>query len=133
MIHKRLLIADRKLIRKLELKLELLESNDADLTKTYLDKETNSKWLRFYVDFEYYGGNPIFGKLPLPDINSLINIAINSEFEDEVFAACKILAEKEKVEGIEFRSKLINKTADVKDKNRLAKIAYWTALNSAFR
>ena len=132
MVYKRQLIADRKLIRKLELDFELLESNETDLTKIYLDKETNSQWFRFNVDTEYYGGNPIFGKLPLPDIGSLIEIAINSEFEDEIFAACKILTEKEKDESIEFRRKLINKLSEEKDKQKQAKIVYWTALNSTF-
>ena len=132
MVYKRQLIADRKLIRKLEFEFELLESNETDLTKIYLDKETNSQWLRFNVDTEYYGGNPILGKLPLPDIDSLIELAITSEFEDEIFAACKILTDKESFESFEFRRKLIHKLSEVKDKQKQVKIAYWTSLNSAF-
>ena len=46
---------------------------------------------------------------------------------------CKSLTEKEKDEGVDFRNKLISKISDVKDKQKQAKIAYWTALNSAFR
>ena len=132
MIHKRNLIADRKLIQELEKHFELIENNSAKWTKTYLDTETKSEWLCFYVDTEYHGGgNPVFGKLPLPDTNELIKIAMTSEYEDEVFAACKTLTEKEKIENCDFRKVLVDKLEMLKDKNRRIKIIELTALDFA--
>ena len=131
-ISKRQLFADRKLIQELEKQFELVENNSLNWTKTYLDSETKNQWLCFYVETEYHGGgNPIFGKLPLPQTNDLINITFTSEFEDEVFAACKILIEKEKIENIDFRRELIDKLETLKDKNRRIKIIDFTALDIA--
>lgn len=132
MIHKRNLIADRKLIQELENQFEIIENNSVKWTKTYLDTETDSKWLCFYVDTEYHGGgSPVFGKLPLPDTNELINIAMTSEFEDEVFAACKTLTEKEKNEDCDFRKALVDKLEMLRNKNRRIKIIELTALDFA--
>ncbi len=133
MIHKRKLIADRKLIQELEKQFELIENNPAKWTKTYMDSEAESKWLCFYVDTEYHGGgNPVFGKLPLPDTNELIKIAMTTEFEDEVFAACKTLTEKEKNGNCNFRKVLVDRLEMLKDKNRRNKIIELTALDFAF-
>ncbi len=132
MIHERNLIADRKLIQELENQFELIENNSAKWTKTYLDTETESEWLCFYVDTEYHGGgSPVFGKLPLPDTNELINIAMTSEYEDEVFAACKTLVEKEKNKNCDFRKALVDKLEMLKNKNRRIKIIELTALDFA--
>ena len=132
MISKRQLFTNRKLIQELEMQFELVENNSSNWTKTYLDTETKNQWLCFYVETEYHGGgNPIFGKLPLPQTNDLINIALTSEFEDEVFAACKMLTEKEKIENIDFRKELIDKLETLKDKNRRIKIIDFTALDFA--
>jgi hypothetical protein len=132
MIHKRQLFADRKLIQELEKQFELVENNSANWTKTYLDTETKFKWICFYVDTEYHGGgNPVLGKLPLPDTNELITIAMTSEYEDEVFAACKTLTEKEKIENCDFRKLLVDKLEILKDKNRRIKIIEFTALDFA--
>lgn len=132
MLHKRKLIADRKLIQELEKQFELVENNLAEWTKTYLDTETDSKWLCFYVDTEYHGGgSPVCGKLPFPDTNELINIAVTSEYEDEVFAACKTLTEKEKSGNYDFREMLVDKLVMLKDKNRRIKIIELTALDFA--
>ena len=133
MIRERNLIADRKLIQELEKQFELVENNLAKWTKTYLDTETESEWLCFYVDTEYHGGgSPIFGKLPLPDTNELINIAMTSEYEDEVFAACNTLTEKEKNGNCDFREMLVDKLVMLKDKNRRIKIIELTALDFSF-
>lgn len=132
MIHKRNLIADRKLIQELEKQFELIENNLTEWTKTYLDAETESEWLCFYVDTEYHGGgSPIFGKLPIPNTNELIKIVMTSEYEDEVFAACKTLTEKEKIENCDFRKLLVDKLEMLKDKNRRIKIIELTALDFA--
>lgn len=132
MLHKRKLIANRKLIQELENQFALIENNSAKWTKTYLDAETESEWLCFYVDTEYHGGGiPVFGKRPLPDTNELIKIAITSEYDDEVFAACKTLTEKEKNENCDFRKVLIDKLEMLKDKNRRIKIIELTALDFA--
>jgi len=132
MIHLRNLIADRKLIQKLEKQFELIENNSVQWTKTYLDTETKSEWLCFYVDTEYHGGGiPVFGKLPLPDTNELIKIAMTSEYEDEVFAACKTLTEKEKIENCDFRKVLVDKLEILKDRNRRINIIALTALDFA--
>ena len=133
MIHERNLIADRKLIQELENQFELIENNSVKWTKTYLDTETESKWLCFYVDTEYHGGgSPVFGKLPFPDTNELIKIAMTSEYEDEVFAACKTLTEKEKNGNCDFREMLVDKLVMLKDKNRRIKIIELTALDFAY-
>lgn len=86
-LHKRYFIADQKLIGHLEKQLDQVNRGGTNWTTTYMDKETGDKWLSYRVDTEYHsGGNLVMCRLPIPDIIKLIDIALQTEYEDEVFA-----------------------------------------------
>src|SRR5690606_15087706 len=86
------LISDLKLIDTLITQFELVHTDNDKWTKTYLDKAKNDNWLSYYVDgAQHGGGQKILGRLPLPSTEKLIDIAIHSESEDEVFAACRTM------------------------------------------
>jgi hypothetical protein len=61
-------------------------------------------------------------RLPIPDTNKLIDIALKTENKDEVFAACRTIVNYEQMKNIEFRSDLINRLEDVKNKERRKRI-----------
>ena len=126
---KRHLISDLKVIDKLNKQFELISGDKDNLTKIYLDKTNNQKWFSYYVDgYLQGGGYNIFSKLPVPTTQKLVEIALNSEFDDEVFACCRTLTEKEQEE--EFREILINRLELHSDKERTKKIIELTGLLS---
>ena len=126
---KRHLISDLKLIDELNKQFELISEDKVNWTKIYLDKANNQKWFSYYVDCYLQGGGyNIFSKLPIPTTEKLIEIALNSEFDDEVFACCRTLTEKEQEE--EFREILINSLELQSDQERKKKIIEFTGLLS---
>ncbi len=128
---KRHLISDLKLIDTLTTQFELVHTDNDNWTKTYLDKDKNEKWLSYYVDgAQHGGGNKILGKLPLPSTDKLIDIAINSESEDEVFAACRTLTNNEELKKQDFRLSLIDKLEVIHDKERRKRVIELTGLSS---
>ncbi|MBB6325271.1 hypothetical protein FHS59_000886 [Algoriphagus iocasae] len=130
-LHNRYFIADQKLIDQLESQFDQVDQNETEWTITYMDKETGDKWLSYRVDSEYHGGgNPVMCRLPIPDTNKLIDIALQTENEDEVFAACRTLVNYEQLKNIDFRSDLINRLEDLKNKERRKRIIELTGLDS---
>jgi hypothetical protein len=128
-LTERLLISNLELIEKKVSQLELINIDNSKWTKTYFDKNENEKWLSYYVDsYQHGGGYNILGKLPIPTCDELIEIALNTEHDDELFASCRTLVENETNE--DFRLTLINKLELHKDKRRQLKIIELTGLNS---
>jgi len=130
--NKRHLISDRQLIESLVNQLSVLSSDSENWTKTYIDKTTNENWISYYVDTAHHGGGTkILGRLPLPTTDKLIDIAIQSENEDEVFAACRTLTDNEELRKQDFRLALIDKLEVVLDKERNKKVIELTGLSSS--
>jgi hypothetical protein len=131
-LHKRYFIAEQKLIDQFENQFDLVNRDETNWTTTYMDKETGVEWLSYRVDTEYHGGgNPIMCRLPLPDTTKLIDIALQTENEDEVFAACRTLENNEQLKKLEFRADLINRLEDLTNKTRQKRIIELTGLDSA--
>jgi hypothetical protein len=84
------------------------------------------------LDSFYQGGGTrwVFGRLPLPDTEKLIDIVITSKYDDEVFAASRALVENENIKGTEFRLTLINKLEQLNDKSKQISIIEYTGLDS---
>jgi hypothetical protein len=132
-LHKRYFIAEQKLIDQYENQFDLVNRDETNWTATYMDKETGDKWLSYRVDTEYHGGgNPVMCRLPLPKTTKLIDISLQTENEDEVFAACRTLVNNEELKKNDFRSDLINRLEDLKNKERQKRIIELTGLDSPF-
>src|SRR5690606_31717366 len=126
------LISDLKLIDTLITQFELVHTDNDKWTKTYLDKAKNDNWLSYYVDgAQHGGGQKILGRLPLPSTEKLIDIAIHSESEDEVFAACRTMTDNEELRKQDFRLALIDNLETILDKDRQGKIIELTGLTSS--
>ena len=128
---KKHLIADQNEIAILIEQFSLLDTDDSHWTKTYLDAKTGDKWLSFYVDSYLQGnGYQVLGKLPLPDTNELIALALHSNNNDEVFAACRMLSDNERNHKKEFRVILIDQLEKINDRNRQKRVIELTGLDS---
>lgn len=126
------LISDVKLIDALTTQFELVSTNNDNWTKTYLDQTKNEKWLSYYVDGALQGGGyNILGRLPLPTTDKLIELALYSSYDDEVFAACRTLTDNEEIRKDDFRLTLIERLENLNNKSRQKKIIELTGLSSA--
>ena len=126
------LIADIEKIEQLRKTLNLVDKDNINLTETYIDTGTGNKWLYYRVNTYLQGdGYPIFGLQPLPGTKQLIKLSLFSEHDDEVFAACRTLADNEETKNIDFRSDLINALENIDDKQRQEKVIKLTGLDNA--
>ncbi len=130
-IYKRYLVSDQTLIEQLSSQFERINRDNINWKTTYLDTETGDNWLYYFTDTELHGGGyPMMSKLPFPDTEKLIEIALTSDKEDEVFAACRTLINNEKIDNQEFRSTLINKLELISDSSRQRKVIKAADLDS---
>lgn len=126
------LISDVKLIDTLTTQFELVSTDNDNWTKTYLDQAKNEKWLSYYVDGALQGGGyNILGRLPLPTTDKLIDLALYSDNDDEVFAACRTLTDNEEIRKQDFRLALIGKLENLNNQSRQKKVIELTGLSSA--
>ena len=130
-LYKRHLIADLQLIDSLVNQFSFIDSDLSNWKETYLDKESNDKWLSYYVNSaQQGGGHNILARLPLPTTDKLIDIALHSEFEDEVFAACLTLIDNEALKKEDFRMSLVDKLEKINNINRQKTVIELTGLSS---
>lgn len=130
-IMKRQLISDQQEIEQLKQKLQFIGKDIDNWTETYLDNNTGDNWLRYRVFGEMQGaGYQILGLLPLPDTNQLIELALFSENEDEISAACWTLTDNEETKEIEFRENLLLRLENMYDTQRQKKVINLTELDS---
>ena len=128
----RQLIADDSEIERKKQLLQLVDKDNENWTETYLDRDTGDKWLYYRVDSYLHGGGyPILGRLPLPDTIQLIEIALFSDRDDEIFAACRTLTDNEEIKKIDFRGTLIDRLESITDNLRQEKVIKLTGLDSA--
>jgi hypothetical protein len=130
-IFKRYLISDQQLIDKIIGELTLVFSDNDNWTKTYLNITTGDKWIYYSVDTGQQGGGyRILSRLPFPNTDELIEIALHSQFDDEIFAACRTLIDKEGTKKNEFRMDIIDKLERIRDKIRRKRIIELIGLTS---
>ena len=128
-LKERKLISDEKIIAKLIETFELTSEDNQNWTKTYFEKNLNESWLSYYVNTSQNGGGKnILVKLPIPTTEKLIEIALNSKYEDEVLATCYTLIQNEEIEKTEFRLELITELEKISDRIRQQKIIKFTSL-----
>lgn len=128
-LKERKLISDEKIIANLIETFELTSEDNQNWTKTYFEKNLNESWLSYYVNTSQNGGGKnILVKLPIPTTEKLIEIAINSKYEDEVLATCYTLTQNEEIEKTEFRLELITELEKISDRIRQQKIIKFTSL-----
>ncbi|MBF8964031.1 hypothetical protein I0P70_12305 [Pontibacter sp. FD36] len=107
---KRYLYGDAGLIEVLLPQFELMETAEGGFAAVYKDPLTNSFWLKYYATAAKQGGGYLtLLRLPAPPTDKLIDIAINSDFEDEAVAAVLRLLDEEAIEKKDFRQLLIGK------------------------
>ena len=76
----------------------------------YIDQTTNEKWIEYRMEPEYHGGGyPILAKLPIPNTEQLMEIALESNNLDEIAGASVFIYTNEEYDKIEFRNELIEK------------------------
>lgn len=130
-INNRYLVSDQTLIEQLSNRFDLINRDHNNWRTTYLDKETGDNWLYYFTDTELHGGGyPMMSKLPFPETEKLIEIALTSDKEDEVFAACRTLVNNEQIENQEFRKSLINQLELISDSSRQEKVIKSADLDS---
>ncbi|GAB2531513.1 hypothetical protein [Rufibacter soli] len=106
----RRLYSDSKLIDDFLQRLNLVEILDGGWAAKYLDNENGKQWLKYQTDSEYHGGGQTtLIRLPEPTTTELIDIALNSEFDDEASAAAIRLSDNEQYADKEFRQELIDR------------------------
>jgi hypothetical protein len=102
--------SDKNDINSFIKQLKLVEKLDDGWVEKYIDNSSGIEWLKYQTNSEYHGGGHAnLMRLPEPTTTELIDIAINSEFDDEALAAANRLCDNEKFENKEFRQKLIEK------------------------
>lgn len=67
----------------------------------------------------------------MPTIDKLIDLALHSESEDEVFAACRTLTDNEEIRKQVFRLALIDRLQNLNNISRQKKVIELTGLSSA--
>jgi hypothetical protein len=107
---KRYLYGDASLIEVLLPQFELMETAEGGYAAVYKDPLTNSFWLKYYATAAAQGGGYLtLMRLPAPGTEKLIDLAINTVFEDEAVAAVLRLLDEEAIEKKDFRLQLIGK------------------------
>ncbi len=116
-----------------------IEKLDGGWTRIYLDKNSREKWMEYVIDPErgYFWNLMLIS--PRPNTDELIDIALISNFDDEIHASSVRLFLEEQQNGLEYRQKLIDKISDLdlknlnsKDKRRIETIIKSAQLNSEF-
>lgn len=130
-IQARYFIADQSLMGEMEEQFTLLFSDETNWSKTYSDPVTGERWLSYMLDsFSHGGGTRVFGKLPLPETEKLIDLIVTSQYDDEIFAACRTLVVNEEINKTEFRLSLICRLEQLNNKSRRISIIEYTDLDS---
>ena len=130
-ISTRQFFADEREIEQIKQQLQLIGKDNENWTETYLDSNSGDKWLYFHVDSHLNGGGyPVLGRLPLPDTIRLIDIALFSDRDDEIFAACRTLTDNEEIKKIDFRETLVSRLENIKDNLRQETVIKLTGLDS---
>lgn len=107
-------VTDRKLfgtnalVNNFTKNLTQTEVLDGGWTTKYIDNSTGHQWLKYVIDERGYFVNLIHISPPL-STDQLIEIAINTNYVDEITAAATRLNIEEQTDRREFRQKLIEK------------------------
>ncbi|MDX5436272.1 MAG: hypothetical protein LPK03_03720 [Pontibacter sp.] len=130
----RKLYGDARLIKERLSQMQLMEESEGGWAAVY--KGATAFWMKCYtMAGEQGGGYELLIRLPLPSTQDLIEIAVDSPFEDEAVAAVMRLLEEEAVEHKDFREKLVQRLGQIslesitqEQKQRLRKVITLSSL-----
>jgi hypothetical protein len=108
-MRERILYGTNMLVDEFIQNLQQIEETENVWGTKYKNPLTGECWVKYVVDLErgyYYN---LMKTEPTPTTEELIDIALNSEFEDEISAAARRLHLDEELLNIEFREKLLSK------------------------
>jgi hypothetical protein len=107
-MNNRTFIEDPKLVSEILNQLDLTGKTTGYKLELLINQFDGQHWKKY--EFEV-AGNDAYGlrKHPYPNTAEIIEIALNSEFMDEVDGACALLHHLEWTERLEFREKLLDK------------------------
>lgn len=134
---RRKLYGTNKLVDDFTQSLIEVEKLDGGWTTKYVNKQKNETWLKYVIDLErgYFWNLMLID--PKPNTDELINIALESDFDDEIHASAVKLMLDEKVSKIDYRQKLIKKLEEFDftnlnktDRKRIKTIIQSAELNS---
>lgn len=92
--------------------LTQVEAFDGGWATKYIDNSTGYQWLKYVVDERGFFVNLIFISPP-PTTEQLIEIALNTNYIDEISAAATRLNIEEQSDKREYRQKLINQLTKI--------------------
>jgi hypothetical protein len=107
-------VTDRKLfgtntlVEDFTKRLTQVETIDGGWATQYIDNSTGHQWLKYVVDDRGFFVNLIFISPP-PTTDQLIEIALNTNYFDEISAAATRLNFEEQSDKKEYRQELINR------------------------
>jgi hypothetical protein len=117
-VTERKLFGTNTLVDDFSKSLTQVETLDGGWITKYIDNSTGHQWLKYVVDERGFFVNLIFIS-PLPTTDQLIEIAFNTEYDDEISAAATRLNIEEQSDKREYRQKLIDKLTTI-DISKLA-------------
>lgn len=108
-MKKRVLYGTNKLVDEITSSMQKIDVLDGGWTIKYKDSNTGDLWIKYVIDPDRGYFFNLMRIDPAPTTDELIEIAITSEFIDEVSAAASRLHLDEETSNNEFREKLINR------------------------
>lgn len=137
-MNKRYFYGTNKLADDFITNLKLIESLEGGWSEKYLDEKNEEIWLKYTIDPDKGYFWNLMLSTPKLTTEQIIEIALTTNFQDEVHAAGHRLEIEENKEN-EFREILINKlleldleTLEAYEKNRIETIIISTQLTSTF-
>ena len=119
------LFYDKEIIEQFLQSLMKIESLDGGWTTKYIEVSSGLYWMSHVIE-ELGLTEYLLARLPFPETNELIEIALSSTFPDEIAASATLLRVQEEREGKEFRELLIDRLnqidideTDLAEKNRI--------------
>src|SRR5262245_42942767 len=104
----RYFIENKELVKKVLKKLSPTKEQSGYQCEMYIDKDTGQKWEKYFFEIEDTGEDAVgLRKVPYPETEKIIKIALTSPYLDEVDGASALLIHRE-YDNIEFREKLIS-------------------------
>lgn len=137
MNNSRRLYGDARLIERQLSQMQLMEEAAGGWAAVYQQKDAGAFWMKCYATAAAQGGGYLLLiRLPLPTTAELIQVALDTPYEDEAVAAVFRLLDEEKVEKKDFRLQLLEAIEqlplamlDAEKKKRVERIITLSALN----
>jgi hypothetical protein len=112
-MKKRVLYGTNELVEKKISNLKEIDILDSGWSVKYKDTVTGELWIKYTIDPDRGYFFNLMRIEPTPSTEQLIDIALTSEFPDEVSAAAHRLHLEEELSNTEFRDKLLDRIKQI--------------------